>query len=363
MASDADRAALLRLRTWLTSGRLPASLADDEAAALAAVAERQGLAPLLDDAVAAAEPRWKPLVADDLRRAHRASLAASLRRLDVAARVLGRLAAAGVPALPLKGCAVAEDLYDSPAHRPMGDVDVLVLGDWRAARDALAGEGYAAADQADHALGLRDPQTGEVVELHHSVTACPGLFPIDVEAVWRRRRAGAGLVPWLPDPLDRLLMLALHAVFQHGLVLRLGQYLDFRRALERDAVDAAELVARAREARAIACVGIALAVAQRLVGAPVPEALAGLAAAAGQRALVAAAATPEAWRGGEPASLARVRWTVSAGQRLRLLAATLAPPPPAPDPASSLRRWLAAPRRALALGARMLGRYRPGPGH
>lgn len=335
----AERAALEALRRWLVDGRLPATLEAGTAAALPAVAGREGLAALLDDAVEAERPAWASAAGSALRDAHRASLAESLRRLDLAARVLRRLEAAGVPALPLKGAAVAEALYDSPAHRPMSDVDLLVLGDWPRAVAALRADGFVRVDEADHAMGLVAPGTSDVVELHHAITSCPGLFALDREGLWRRRRPGVGLVPWLPDPVDGLLALAQHAAFQHGLELRLGQHLDLRRAVEHETVPPATLVERARAAGSLACAGLALVAAHARVGG---TALAALAAelephlTKGQRGCLAAG--PGGGRG-----LAALRWQLAAGRRGQLLQLTLAP-----------RGWRHAPRRALALAARVL---------
>ncbi|MCL4820223.1 MAG: nucleotidyltransferase family protein [Vicinamibacteria bacterium] len=339
MTTTGERAGREALRRWLVDGRLPAALDAATAEALVAAAAREGLSALLDDAVEREHPAWATAaVAGELRASHRACLAASLRRLDLAADVLHRLEAAGVPALPLKGAAVAETLYDSPAHRAMADVDVLVLGDWAAATSAMTAAGFTRGDEADHAVALVAPDGASVLELHHALSSCPGLFELDREGMWRRRRPGTGLVPWLPDPVDGLLALAQHAAFQHGLVLRLGQYLDLRRAVEREAIPLTTLLERARPAALLACAGLALGVAHARVGG---DALAAWAAqlephlTRAQRRLRAAAS-----RSGP--GLAAVRWQVAAGRRARLLRLTLAP-----------RGLRAAPRRAMALAVRM----------
>lgn len=343
MTATVERAAALEaVRRWLVDGRLPEALGAAAAAELVACAAREGLVALLDDAVEREHPAWaSAALVDELRAGHRACLASALRRLDLAAEVLHRLEAAGVPALPLKGAAVAETLYDSPAHRVMADVDVLVLGDLDAALAALAAAGFTQADQADHAVALVGPDGSIVLELHRAVSSCPGLFELDREGMWRRRRRGPGLVPWLPDPVDGLLALAQHAAFQHGLVLRLGQYLDLRRAVEREAIPLATLVERARPPALLACAGLALGVAHARVGG---DALAAWAAqlephlTRAQRRLRAAARGPA-----DAPSLAAVRWQIATGQRIRLLRLTLAP-----------HGWRAAPRRALSLAARVL---------
>ena len=343
-------------------GSLPQGLDRASAVAFADAAEKQGLAALLDDALGRMGSPWGGDVLQQLRQSHRANLAASLRRLDLAGRVLHLLQAAGLRALPLKGAAVAETLYESPAHRPMADVDVLVLDDWPEALTTLVAGGYTVSQHADHAVCLVDPASGDPVELHHSVTSCPGLFPMDARGLWDRRRSATGQVPWLPDPTDTLIMLAQHAVFQHGFALRLGQYLDIRRLLEQGAWEADALLDRADRARASGCLGLALTAAEALVGGCVPEQLRDALLARttrGQRQLISRLTDwPDRYLEQALPSLARVRWEVSAGQRARLLYLTLAPRRgPGPDSASTrLRRWLQALPRAVSLALRTLGR-------
>src|SRR5262249_55596738 len=149
----------------------------------------------------------------------------------------------------------------SPAARPMADVDALAIDDWRAAVRALGAAGFAVAEQADHAWSFVDPATGGLVELHRSVTSCPGVFALDREGLWARARRRSGQVRRVPSSEDLLVGLAQHAIFQHGGVLSLVQWLDFRRLRERDPPEKNALAAAARGARATACLEAALAAA------------------------------------------------------------------------------------------------------
>jgi hypothetical protein len=354
-ASVGRREALLRLRDWVVAGELPSPLDDHGAVAFVAAAERQGMAPLLDEELVRARPAWAPAVAERLRSAHRASLAISLQQLAAAARVLQLLGGAGVKALPLKGVAVAEALYDSPAHRPMADVDVLVLEGWDVAVEALSVHGYTLFLQADHAHGFVDPATGDSIELHHSVTSCPGLLRFHGAGLWERRREGGGLVEWIPGVIDGLLVLASHVAFQHGLAARLSQYLDLRRILERDAPDPDALLEAAEEAGVLSCLDLALQAARILAGAPVSEALneqLSRRRTRGQRSLLARVRDePERWLTPHSPALARVRWEACPERRGRLVALTLAPPPPGGF-GSAVQRfwsWLRAVPRAARL--------------
>jgi hypothetical protein len=284
---------------------------------------------------------------------NRAVLFRSVQQLEVASSLESALSAAGIAVLRLKGAAVCERLYDSPAERPMADVDLLVLGDWTGALRTAEGRGLQAAGRGDHALVFRDPPTGVVVELHHSVTSCPGFHPLDADGI--QTRAGAGTTVRLPPSAEDLLVhLSLHAAFQHGLVLSLVQYLDFRRLLERLPLDVGRLVDAADAAHAHVSVAAALRVAEAVVGAPVPGVLKnafgcppGLA-----RLLEPRLGDPLAFVAPATPRLARVRWELSAGRRPELLRRTLLPE----EPGRSRPAWTA-PFRASARATGLLRRW------
>ena len=105
--------------------------------ALLADADTEDLLP----ALAAAAPATAPLPA---RRRLTEALAAGRARHLVMTRalapVLARFEADGIPAMVLKGPALADTVYPDPAWRPFGDLDVLVRRDdrWRADGALLA---------------------------------------------------------------------------------------------------------------------------------------------------------------------------------------------------------------------------------
>jgi hypothetical protein len=102
--------------------------------------------------------RWLPLIGWHLRdapcrpdvrqrlaTAHRQAWVSNTRTWLAATPVLERLDAAGIDWLLLKGTALAWSVYESTAHRPIGDVDVLVRpGQARAAHAVLYGLGWRA---------------------------------------------------------------------------------------------------------------------------------------------------------------------------------------------------------------------------
>jgi len=314
-------------------------------------AEHQGvLAPLHEWAV---EGRAPADVLAGCADGHRRLLVRGVAQLELAGRVMRVLQSAGLRALPLKGAAVSERLYPSPAHRPMGDVDLLVLDDFREAHLCLATEGFELLGRADHAWVLRDPVSGTPVELHRSVTSAPGFFPKDADGLWSRARTSEGLlVGRVPSVADLVVQLALHAAFQHGFVLTLVQWADFRRVLETEEIDGATLARVADRGRAGGCVRAALRAARVVVGAPERRDLIhGLPATPALDSwLDDVLADPVRLITAGGTSLAAARWQIASGRRAALVWRTLLA---TPDPgAAPLARGAAVVRRAGHLLAR-----------
>lgn len=312
----------------MATGELPSAPDQSRASLLVEAACEQGVAGLLHQAIGQQRLGWPDAARSDLRRADQEAFAFGVRQLDTASRVQRLLEVRGLRCLPLKGAALAERLYDSVAHRPMTDVDLLVLDDWPRAVTLLQEAGFAEQEQADHARVFLDPASGAVVELHRAVASCARLFPLDLDAAWRRCRTGAGLVKRLPSSEDLLVQLSLHAGFQHGLALRLVQFLDFRRLLEREPPDPGLLAEVAGGARAQAAVALALEAAHAVVGAPIGPPLRELVTAwlpsslrryftsrllSDPTALLVPAEPP----------IARIRWALAAGRRMALIRETL----------------------------------------
>jgi len=333
------------LRAWLADGPAP-SPPEGDLGGLLAAAREQGVAGFLH--AAAATGGWPAADRERLAAIHRAVLVRGVGQLDLARRVHDALARRGMRSLPLKGAAVAERLYPTVGERPMSDVDVLALDGWAASVGALAEDGFRELGRGDHAWSFADPVTGGVLELHGTYTSCGGLFPVDREGLWARSRAYRGQVPRLPSTEDVLVQLSLHAAFQHGLVLSLVQYLDFRRLLELDPPDPDrlhELAARTRAERAVAW---ALRAAEVVVAAPVSERLKALfpVGRAGRAGLSRRLAEPSSLLGPTPPDLLWARWALAAGRRAELVRGTLA------GGRRGDGRPLRAPARALSLAGR-----------
>jgi hypothetical protein len=316
------------LREWLARGPLPPVPSGTSLAALVAAAREQRLVGLLHASVSAqGGAEWTAALRESLAGEQRSLLVRTVQQLDLLARVDALLAARGLRVLPLKGAALVESLYASPAERPMADVDALALDDWGSSVRTLEEAGFTCAERADHAWSFVDPETGTLLELHHSVTSCPGLFRLDPGALWAGQRKGAGQVARIPSAEDLLVQLAQHALFQHAGVLSLVQWLDFRRILERDPPDRERLAQIARHDGATACLTAALCAAEAVVGAPhaaglgeeplLPRGLRRWLDDVRRDPFLAVLPTPPA--------LVRVRWAVAAGRRWVLVRGTLRP--------------------------------------
>ncbi len=343
-------AALRALQRFAATGEPPRPADAAEARALASVAGEQGLAALLDEALARAGARWPADAAELLRRAHRAAAYRGEQLVETARRVRGLLGQAGLRALPLKGMALLGLAYETPAQRPMDDVDLLLLDGWDEGVALLRSGGFELLERADHAWAFRDLGTRAVVELHRGLSSCPEMFPVDAEALWARRTGRAG--EERPSGEDLLVQLSVHAAFQHGLRLRLGQFLDFRRLLEATPIDQGRLFGAAQAARAESCLLASLEPAASLVGAPIPgtvlEALRGRASRGLLRKLARLRERPLGLLAGPPAARTLAGWRVAlvGRRRLELIVRTLSGRAEAPGP-GRLRRGLELARRLV----------------
>jgi hypothetical protein len=355
--ADVTRHPLSRLADWLRTGEPPHPSDPADAEALVAAARVQRVAPLLFAAVQGA-PGWTDPTLRLLRDDHHAAFATGARRLHLARRLLESLERAGVRALPMKGVAVVERAYGSLAERPMGDVDLLVLGGWGDAVAVMASEGLRMKERGDHAWSFQTGD-GQTVELHHSVTSCPGLFPLDAAGVWARSVVSTGrTLPRGPSAEDLLVHLGLHAAFQHASILTLSQYLDFKRLFAAEPIDAAACRHTAEATGSAAALGVSLAVADALVGVPGSAPLRAWAlgkAPEGLRHWLQRRLADQDWfLPPRVVPFLRLRWGLSAGRRRAFLAGTLLPEEPGQgNRGGPGRRWRAL-RRAVGLVSRWL---------
>lgn len=257
--------------------------------------------------------------------------------------VLAALARAGVPAIPLKGPALAEALWEAPEQRPFTDLDLLVRrADLPAALEALNALGYrhrdggrALAHELVHAAGacfVRD-RAWAPVDLHWELVVPPGAlrrFPVPVDEVWARTVPADrwGTLTRALAVEDLLLYLALHGALHHP--FSDGQWrADLTRLLGRfgATLDWAAVDERAGRWGVRTAVAFALAhAAARPPGGAGPIPLALGRAGRRRRALVSWLSR-RAWAGGRLDFLAVLFAADRAAPLAGVLVAALVPPP------------------------------------
>jgi hypothetical protein len=236
----------------------------DPAAILPALAAH-GLAPLvyLRARDRASEQGWPPPVLAALAEAFQANAVRSFLMEAELSRIVAALAARDVPVALLKGAALGRNVYDSPAARPIGDLDLLIpAGRAEDARAAVAALGYAAhgplgggpfgrwqrryraeLQLVGAAPGCRDL----LVELHWSLVELPYYIErIRMAEVWAAA-VPCGPLPGasLPDLATLLLHACAHLALHHSRSLRLIWLVDADRLARSPALDWDAVVARA----------------------------------------------------------------------------------------------------------------------
>ena len=133
-------------------------------------------------------------------------------------RIAAAFAAAGIPAIPLKGLHLAECVYRDVSLRPMGDLDILVPPELVAhAADALRRLGYGAdADLGASAqrllqdkcnIGFVHRASDQLVELHWAIDEPPARNAAAVREIWRAAvRERIGDADMLAMPREFLLL-------------------------------------------------------------------------------------------------------------------------------------------------------------
>ena len=204
--------------------------------------------------------------------------------------VLLALSQAGVDFIWLKGAALAYALYDNPACRLRGDLDLWIQPEQAPlAVAALAGLGFQLTSKEDRpdALALlvggeqQLVRAGSVLELIElQWPALRGEWArhtaaIDHQAIWQRRgqqTIGQHSFAVLA-PEDTLLHLCLHQAINHQFSAPwLRNLLDIHLLVAAEALDWPQIVATARRWRLAAVVWTVLELTQRLLGAAAPPA-------------------------------------------------------------------------------------------
>ncbi len=218
--------ALLDVLAFAPSGRSRPPRSPLEWRLLIRAAERTELEPMLYHALTASGAKQERSVPEEAR-AHLQALygRSALRNgliLNALQEALRALDDAGVDVVVLKGAYLAGAVYDSPALRPMNDVDIMVRRSSvdRAVR-TLRDTGWAEREEAGgtrkHHVPAFDGPGGTLLELHWTLELPSAPFVLDIEGVWDRSVATslAGAPARCLAVEDLLLHLSLHAGYHH----------------------------------------------------------------------------------------------------------------------------------------------------
>lgn len=248
--------------------------------ACATLAYRHGLGPLLYHRAARLTDSWPmpPGVETDLRTSYLGATLENRAILSGAAAALRSLAEAGIPVAALKGLHLAAAVYDHPALRKLGDVDLLVPPDrLDDARRVLLDAGYERDGTDDPTLHHVAPLVkarAAPIELHRHVCPTPNPFRLEVEPLWERmlpveveEERTLGLCAE-----DLLLHLCVHAAYNHRCLVPLRNLFDLAMVVERGGSSLRwtlleETASAAGMRRAVFC---GLALAREVFGAEVP---------------------------------------------------------------------------------------------
>ncbi len=197
-------------------------------------------------------------------------------RLAAARALAAGLALRGIPALFIKGVALAVEAYDAPGLRTFADLDLLVVPEDReAALGAVGDLGYREDTAASpsgmelHLWSSSDAGPGIGLDLHWACSdpwGSQSAVRIPVAELVARRHETEGLP--VPAPEDSLLVCAANLV--RSRVDRLVLVVDFDR-LVRGGVDWSAVLSRASAWRLRTALWLGLQLAVRLAGTEVPE--------------------------------------------------------------------------------------------
>ena len=199
------------------------------------------------------------------------------------------LTQAGIPAIWIKGIALAQTLYPQPQLRPMDDLDVLVpydqsqaalkviqsIGYYFPRQDALA-EKMRAAESTAHHYHLRSSSASEIIlEIHFRLLGDEILLPIkEMDWFWQEREIiGQGQAAFsVLKPEANFLYLCAHTILAHGeFEFRLQRYYDLHLLVSQTRLDWDLILSRAMELGWTYTVKRALVLTYDYFATPVPQ--------------------------------------------------------------------------------------------
>ena len=256
--------------------------------------ERWSLAPLVYTSLRQADPTGQvpDPVAERLRHLYRRQTIHWIDQREVLRETLQRFSEAGVPAIVLKGAALATLVYPSPALRPTRKVDLLVrqrdaarvealLKSMRDAPASPAAAGAGAGPDRHPGLGHRSRRRMSLLDvcthfltLRRPADRLPAAH-IPIEDFWERARPAQieSVAALVFSPEDLLLHIALDLAFAGQFVGHARTLCDIGQTCGRygDAIDWSQVIAEARAYQTVKPLYYALRWARELVGAGVPS--------------------------------------------------------------------------------------------
>jgi Uncharacterised nucleotidyltransferase len=228
------------------------------------------------------------------------------------ARILGRLAHAEIPVIPLKGVSLAESLYGDISLRVCSDVDILVprhtVGH---AVELLQADGFRGADRyhagatdidlllcsnMEYCLDSPPASFQYVLELHWDIAWRWRADSEMVDHLWTDARPGTilGADAWVLSPEWELLYLALHAARHRWSALK--WLVDIHEICVRGSIDWAGVEDRAQRFGLERALHLTLGACRTLFGTSLPPELDGHPPPRRLRVLRAAPVTVGGWR-------------------------------------------------------------------
>jgi hypothetical protein len=263
--------------------------------ALASLARRHGLAPLLYWRLRADRVHWPApdSVLRDLQEDYDRTFSQNLKIFQAIEQVLARLGQGQTLTIPLKGVFLTERIYHNLGLRPMSDIDLLLPQDQLSqAIQVLQELGYQPLYpfnleqecRVRHALptfNLPGQPGAPAFDLHWTLAPPDSPFQIPIQSIWERARPGLMMdQPVLElSPEDLLLHLSLHAAYMEYFCSGMRPFYDIAcsASLYKDQIDWPRLIHQAHQWRAARSTWLALLLSVCFFQAPIPAVvLAGL---------------------------------------------------------------------------------------
>ena len=223
-------------------------------------------------------------ILERLRRERYGNNAMTMFRFKQLKQVLRAFDERGIPVIVLKGSALAETVYATPALRPMGDIDLLVRNDdVSQAEDTLVHLDYRLV------VGPRDAprdrnyhvryriERGVPVEIHWALEDPWKPVRVDLEGIWRRARPAtvAGCPALIIAPEDLVPHLCLHTACHNKLEHSLQGLCDISLTIRRNSqsFDWGVVEQRAHEWKITKYAYLALRLTRELLDAPIPDSI------------------------------------------------------------------------------------------